>query len=156
MMKLMKRLILGVAVVGLMLSFPLPAMAAVCQPTDVDCVEPPADTPSDTPSGPQPGTTQCGFIQMIPEGGSGGCTPDPNWDTNVWHPGYDPCAVPMQSGNAGNLQYADPNADISGGDIQIDPSTTTDCTQTIPPPQGGGVDDQIDYGGCACPEEVIH
>jgi hypothetical protein len=149
-MNSMKKLVLMGAVVALVLSFPLPAMAAVCQPTDVDCVEPPAQTPSDTPSGPQPGTTQCGFIQMIPEGGSGQCHPvDPNWDTNVWHPGYDPCAVPMQSGNAGST-------DISGGDIQIDPSTTTDCTQTIPPPQGGGVDDRIDYGGCACPEEVIH
>jgi hypothetical protein len=52
-MNVMKRMVVAVAVVALLISFSVPAMAQVCQPTDVDCVEPPpADTY--TPVGPAP------------------------------------------------------------------------------------------------------
>ena len=132
-MNLIKKLVIGRAVVALMLSLCVPAMADVCQPTDVDCVEPSADTPSDTPPGPQP-QTQCGFIQI----GTGPCYPDPNWDSNVYHPPYDPCTDALQNGNAsqGKLQYADPGSDISTDDssITIDPQPSYTCEQTFPQP----------------------
>jgi hypothetical protein len=58
MVKSIKRMVLTGAAVMVMMSFSVPAMATVCQPTDIDCVEPPpADTPSDTPPGPQPQST---------------------------------------------------------------------------------------------------
>ena len=45
MMKSIKRMVLtGVAIMGMM-SFSVPAMAQVCDPSDVDCVEPSATDP---------------------------------------------------------------------------------------------------------------
>ena len=98
---MMKRLILGVAVVALMLSFPVPAMA--------------------------------GFFDDVCDVYT--CT--------------DPCSSPILP--AGDLQYADQYA---GTEFTFEPSTSTTCTQTISQPP-----EDIDYGGCVCPEdpeEVIH
>jgi hypothetical protein len=41
-MKSIKRMVLTGAAVMVMMSFAIPATASVCQPTDTDCVEPPA------------------------------------------------------------------------------------------------------------------
>jgi hypothetical protein len=103
MIKSIKRMVLTGAAVMVMMSFAAPAMAQGC------------DSP---------------FISDFGFGPPTKCYPNADgtpWDSNVYHPPWDPCNLPvLPSPNA------DPSTGTDGSVITIEPSTTTTCTKPVP------------------------